>query len=116
MKILVLFRKRFTFVKLDIDILETAHEVKELKVDYGINKVPITINEYIQGVKWADIILSWFGGHHALMPFLLAKKYNRPCLIVASGYDVANEPEINYGHMRPGIRRPIGKSVFQLTN
>jgi glycosyltransferase involved in cell wall biosynthesis len=116
MKILVLYRKRFTFVKLDLDILETEHEVRELNVDYRINKAPNTINEYIQGVKWADIILSWFGGHHALIPFLLAKKYNRPCLIVASGYDVANEPEINYGHMRPGVRRPIGKKVFHLAD
>lgn len=116
MKILVLFRKRFTFVKMDLDILKTKHEVRELKVEYGITNAPNTVNEYIQGVKWADIILSWFGGHHALIPFVLAKQYNRPCLIVASGYDVANVPEINYGHMRPGIRRPIGKSVFQMAS
>ena len=116
MKILVLYRKRFTFVKMDLDILKTKYEVRELQVDYGINNAPNTINESIQGVKWADVILSWFGSHHALIPFLLAKKFNRPRLIVASGYDVANEPEILYGHMRPGIRRPIGKWVFQLAN
>lgn len=116
MKILVLFRKKFTFVKLDLDILASKHEVRELQADYSINRASNTIIEYIRGVKWADIILSWFGGHHALIPFLLAKKYNRPCLIIASGYDVANEPEINYGHMRPGLRRPIGKIVFRLAD
>jgi glycosyltransferase involved in cell wall biosynthesis len=67
-------------------------------------------------VAWADLVFAWFGGYHALLPFALAKAQGRKCVAIASGYDVADLPEIDYGNMRPGVRRVIGRRVFALAD
>lgn len=70
----------------------------------------------LQGVIWADLVFAWFGGFHALLPFLFARMLGKKCMVVCSGYDVANRPEIGYGNMRPGIRRWIGRLIFKLAH
>ena len=114
MKILIVYTKRNEFVKTDIDLLNSTHDVRELKVSYNGLESVRSVKEIISGVQWADVIFSWFGGPHALLPFMLARLIRRPRIVVASGFDVANLPEIQYGNMRPGFRRSIGILVFHL--
>jgi glycosyltransferase involved in cell wall biosynthesis len=68
------------------------------------------------GALWADVVFSWFGSAHALFPTAFARVAGKASIIVASGFDVANEPEIAYGNMRPGIGRWIGKTTYGLAN
>lgn len=117
MKILFVYNYLATFTRIDLDILRSQHDVRELYVRHNsLAALVKSTYEAIKGVLWCDLVFAWFGAFHALLPFLLAKLFGKPCVVVASGYDVANEPEINYGNMRPGLRRWIGKLVFRLAD
>lgn len=117
MKILFVHKHLASFVKIDIDILRAEHEVYELHVrrHNPLHLVADTVSA-IKGVLWADIVFAWFGGYHAFLPFVLGRLLGRKCVVVASGYDTAALPEIDYGNMRPGIKRYIGLSVFHLAH
>lgn len=116
-KILFVHAELATFTKMDLDILQSAYEVKELNVQRTtLLQLLRYFIQTLQGVLWANQIFVWFGGYHALLPFLLGKLLRRRCIVVASGYDVANLPEIDYGNMRPGLRRIIGRCVFYLAD
>jgi glycosyltransferase involved in cell wall biosynthesis len=117
MKILFVHNYLATFTRIDLEILRSAHHVREWEVRR--DNVPGLLHTNAglpAAVAWADLVFAWFGGYHALLPFLLAKAQGRKCVVVASGYDVAAQPEIDYGNMRPGIRRPIGRQVFALAD
>lgn len=117
MKILFVHNHLATFTRIDLDILRSQHVVRELHVRHS-DPVVLAQSTYeaIQGVLWCDLVFAWFGAFHAFLPFVLAKLLGKPCVVVASGYDVGNAPEINYGNMRPGPRRWVGKWVFKLTD
>ncbi len=117
MKILFVHNHLATFTRIDLDILRSQHVVRELHVRHS---TPVALAqstyEAIRGVLWCDLVFAWFGAFHAFLPFVLAKLLGKPCVVVASGYDVANAPEINYGNMRPGPRRWVGRWVFKLAD
>ena len=117
MKILFVHGAMSTFTQIDMDILRSAHTVRELHVrrDNPLSLV-VSLAKSLPGVTWADMVFSWFGSYHALVPFLLARLLGRKCVVVASGYDVAAVPEIGYGNMQPGIRRQVGLLVFRLAH
>jgi glycosyltransferase involved in cell wall biosynthesis len=117
MKILFVHNELATFVKIDLDILRSAHEVRELHVRRtSAAHLARAHASLARDVAWADLVFAWFGGYHALLPFSLAKAQGRKCIVVASGYDVAAEPQIDYGNMRPGVRRVIGRRVFAMAD
>lgn len=117
MKILFVHNHLATFTRIDLDILRSQHDVRELYVHHN-NPAALARStfEAVRGVFWSDLVFAWFGAFHALLPFALAKSLGKPCVVIASGYDVANEPAINYGNMRPGLRRWIGRLVFRLAD
>jgi glycosyltransferase involved in cell wall biosynthesis len=65
---------------------------------------------------WADVVVAWFGGVHALVPFIAARLGGTRCAVIASGVDVAALPSIQYGHMRPSRLRVAGRLVFRLAH
>lgn len=117
MKVLFVHNYLATFTQIDLDILSSAHEVRVLAMDRTSAGRLLRDNaDVVTAVRWADLIFAWFGGYHALLPFLLGRALGRKCVVVASGYDVAAMPEINYGNMRPGWRRLAGQRVFALAD
>ncbi|WP_298981887.1 glycosyltransferase family 4 protein [Caldilinea sp.] len=117
MKILFVHNHPATFTRIDQEILSSQHVVRELYVRHAtLWQLFLATVAAIRGVFWCDLVFAWFGAFHALLPFLVAKWLNKPCIVVSSGYDVANESEINYGNMRPGPRRWIGRWVFRLAD
>jgi len=52
-----------------------------------------------RGIRKSDAVYIWFGDIWALIGVFLAKLLNKKSIIVAGGYDVANEPSIDYGIM-----------------
>lgn len=117
MKILFIHNYLATFTSIDLDILRSAHEVRELYVSSAAPARFLRANASLaHNVQWSDLVFSWFGGLHALLPFTLGRMFGRKCVVVASGYDVGDMPEIDYGNMRPGVRRQIGRRVFALAD
>jgi glycosyltransferase involved in cell wall biosynthesis len=117
MKILFVHSYSATFTKIDLEILRSQHEVRELYIRKSqLKYLARDILRALYDVLWADVIFAWFGGYHAFIPFLFGRLLGRKCVVVASGYDVANMPDINYGNMRPGVRRIIGRLIFRLAH
>jgi len=117
MKILFVHKYLATFVKIDLDILRSEHKVRELHVRrHNPLHLMTDMTSAVKDVLWADLVFAWFGGYHALLPFILGRLLGRKCVVIASGYDVAAVPEFGYGNMRPGIRRTIGLCVFRLAH
>jgi len=54
----------------------------------------------VLGVLWTDLTFSWFADIHAASAVFLSKTFRKKSIVIAGGYDVANEPSINYGVMR----------------
>lgn len=117
MKILFVNNFLTTFTKMDLNILQSCHEVRELSYVPGSpTGFLMSSLKAIRGVYWAEAVFSWFGSYHALIPFLLARLFGRKCIVISSGYDVACMPDIGYGNMRPGIHRYIGLAVFRMAH
>lgn len=117
MKILFVHNYLASFTHIDYELLSEQYAVRELYVRHGNPFLIIySAASAIRDVFWCDLVFAWFGAYHALLPFLLAKMLNKRCVVVSSGYDVADEPALNYGNMRPGLRRWIGRLVFRLAH
>lgn len=116
MKILFVHGGLSSFTRTDLDILCSRHDVRVLHFRRNLRLLASSVIMAMRGALWADLIFSWFGSVHALVPFLIGRSLGRKCVVVAGGYDVDAVPEINYGNMRPGIRRCIGLLVFHLAS
>jgi glycosyltransferase involved in cell wall biosynthesis len=62
------------------------------------------------------LLFCWFGSLKFLPYITLARLLGKPVLVIAGGYDVAAEPSISYGNMRPGVKRFLGRALFRLTS
>ncbi len=80
------------FVKKDLEILKSKHNVKEFHYK-GLKDAP----SLIIGILKSDLAFSWFGKLHAFFAVLFSKLFGKKCIVVAGGDDVACEPEIKYG-------------------
>jgi glycosyltransferase involved in cell wall biosynthesis len=81
-----------TFVKQDYEILSRLFDVE--RIDY---RTPRDIRNMARSIYDSNIIYSWFAAGHSFMAVLLAKMMKKRSIVVAGGYDVAYEREINYG-------------------
>lgn len=91
------------FIEQDIDILSKQFEVRV--VDFILSRKQlkgtlVSVLNTVTGVLWADITFSWFAGFHAALAVFLSKLLRKKSIVVTGGYDVANEPGIDYGEMR----------------
>lgn len=102
-----------SFVKKDLEILETKFDVKPINNYHTpIFKIP----RNIAGVLWCDLVFCWFGGPRFIAPIVLGRLFGKKIVIVAGGYDVVKLPEIGYGNMNGGIRTWLQKFIFKLAH
>lgn len=113
MNVLLVHNHLASFVKTDIDLFGSEHEVRARHFRHHAPQLPRALLSLWRNAAWSDVVVSWFGGFHAFVAGNMARISKRPHLIISSGYDVANMPEINYGNMRPGMRRRIGRIAFR---
>ena len=100
------------FVQLDLDELRERYDVTECYLrSHWVNAVSIW-----QQVRTHDLVFGWFASWHTFLPLLFARVSGKPSLLVIGGYDLANMPEIGYGHQRGGIKRWISKRTMYLAN
>jgi glycosyltransferase involved in cell wall biosynthesis len=101
------------FVTNDIELLSDPFSVEELYVRSPYRPAPWHV---IRAVTDARVVVCWFASWHALLPFCIARLLRKPALVIVGGYDVADEPQIAYGHQRGGVRRLIAKAVIHLAS
>lgn len=98
-----------TFILQDINTLAAVYDVRRLLISSSRWPLP-----GLGEVMRSDLLFCWFGSARYLPYILLARLLGKPVLVVAGGYDVAAEPSINYGNMRGGLRRFLGRLVFRM--
>ena len=97
------------FKKTDEQILQSLGNV--CKIDY------LTVWDYINPtillkLIWCHTIVIWFASIHAVPVILLNYFFNRRLIIIAGGFDVANEPKMRYGALRCKSRAILGKWIL----
>lgn len=104
-KILFVHNDQATFINLDLDLLRESFSVTDLYINSRwINPVKIWF-----AVVNHDMVFGWFSSWHTFLPILFARILSRPSCLIVGGYDLANMPEIQYGHQRGGIKRFISR-------
>lgn len=111
--VLVVHNKRTRFVRLDEEMLADRYRVVDCQLTKQQALNPVFIRRLVLD---ADLVFGWFASWHTLLPFLLAKKLGKPALLVSGGYDVANLPEIGYGHQRGGLKKWVSRWVMRLAD
>lgn len=96
-KILFVYLQPSSFVKADLEILQrhfavTTHQWTRTRDIKNLLRV-------IWHIIRTDVSFIWFADIHATRVVFLSKLFNKRSIVVASGYSVANMPEINYGLM-----------------
>jgi glycosyltransferase involved in cell wall biosynthesis len=91
-RILFIHHNFSSFVKKDLEILKKQFDVKQIAW-HGKKSILLII----KGALTTDITYCWFAGDYAGIAIFLSKMLKKKSIVVAGGYDVANEPEINYG-------------------
>lgn len=96
------------FVRLDLEELRKRYQVTECYLrSRRVN--PFTI---WREVKRHDLVFGWFASWHTFLPLAFAKMLGKPSLLIIGGYDLANMPEIGYGHQRGGLKRWVSRRAM----
>ena len=101
------------FKKTDENILKSIGTVR--KFDYKSKWTYLNL-KILLNVICCHTIVIWFASIHAVPVILLNYFFNRRLIIIAGGFDVANELKINYGAMRGKSRAILGKWILARAN
>ena len=100
------------FVRLDLEELRKRYQVTELHLrSRRLNPFAIW-----REVKRHDLVFGWFASWHTWLPLEFAKRLGKPAVLVIGGYDLANMPEIGYGHQRGGLKKWISRRTMRLAS
>jgi len=112
MKILFVHNHLSHFVQIDLQLLQQQWDVHE----WYEQSPPINVLAVAHAVRQSDLIIGWFASWHTFWPFTLARLMGKPSLIIIGGYDVANMPEIGYGHQRGGVKKWISRWIVHIAS
>jgi glycosyltransferase involved in cell wall biosynthesis len=108
-RVLYVHSRKASFVAIDRVILAERYEVEDL---YQPGRLPDPL-KVIGGVLRADLVFGWFASWHTFFPITLAWLLRKPSVMVIGGFDVANMPDIGYGHQQGGLRRHASRWIFR---
>lgn len=102
--ILFVYTRRSSFIKKDIEILNTRFHVYTFEFSQsGKYLLPVTFLKQLLFLlfKFSHFsrIIIQFGGYHSFVPVLLKKLLRVKVVIIAGGVDCVSYPELNYGYM-----------------
>jgi glycosyltransferase involved in cell wall biosynthesis len=104
-----------SFVNQDIEILKGRFDVRVIVVFHEVknkqNPVSVVslLYKLLKGIIWSDIIFCWFATDTAYVALRMARIFRKKSVVVIGGYEVANEPGLNYG----GLVKPQMASRIQ---
>lgn len=108
-RILFVHNGRTPFVQTDLDELRKLYSVTECYVrSRWLNPAAIW-----HQVTTHDLVFGWFASWHTFLPFMFARLLAKPSVLIIGGYDVANLPEIGYGHQRGGIKKWLSRMTMR---
>ena len=108
-RILYVHSRKASFVAIDREILAERYEIEDL---YQPGRVPNPL-KVVGGVLRADLVFGWFASWHTFFPITLAWLLRKPSVMVIGGFDVANMPDIGYGHQQGGLRKQASRWIFR---
>jgi glycosyltransferase involved in cell wall biosynthesis len=111
MRILYVHNSLTSFVRLDLEILQSAFQVTEYAVDSYLTS-PIQV---YRKVRSHDLVFGRFASWHTFWPVLFARMLKKPALVVTGGYDLARLPGAGYGSQRGGFKRWITNTTLRLS-
>jgi len=111
LRLLVPYISMSSFIQRDIEILRSRHEVV-LVPCRPLWKIPAAALRCLT----ADGVYCWFGSTRFLPIVLVARLAGRKVVVITGGYDVANVPDIQYGNMRSGLTRLLGRLLFRIVD
>lgn len=92
----------------DRDILSSLFVVNEVQFNRkSLVELAFSVFKVVNAVYRSDFVYYWFASHYSLLAALVAFLLRKPVIGVVSGYDMADRPDLNYGHLRGGINRII---------
>jgi len=108
-KILFIHNHPTQFVRLDLAELQKRYQVTEYyQPSRWVNPAAIW-----RQVKMHDLVFGWFASWHTYLPIKFARLLHKPSVLVIGGYDLANVPEIGYGHQRGGMKQWLSRRTMR---
>ena len=98
-------------MRIDRDILASAHDVDELDLSS-----PWRILSLPSRIIRAEVVFVWFASLHSFFPALLARMLRKPVVSVVGAYDAANIPEIGFGHMGHPWKRYVVRTICRCSS
>ncbi len=111
-RILFIHNSLTEFVRLDLEELRKHYDVTE----YYESSRLINPAALWQLVKEHDLVFGWFASWHTFLPLMMASISHKPSVLVVGGYDLANMPEIGYGHQRGGLKKWVSRRTMRLAS
>jgi glycosyltransferase involved in cell wall biosynthesis len=111
-KILFVHNGAAQFVRLDLDQLRKRYQVTECYLRVRLVNPANILNL----VRKHDLVFGWFASWHTFLPFLFARLLGKPSVLIVGGYDVANMPQIGYGHQRGGLKKWISRWTMRFAS
>ncbi len=90
-----------SFIKQDYEILSKYYDVEHITFSISLKGLYNTL----KAIKRCDVTFSWFANTGAFFTVIMAKIFSKKSIVVAGGFDVANESKINYGTSNQNIFR-----------
>jgi len=112
-RILFIGHRESTFCVNDEMILKKEFEVIPLHIPAVGRKMLMRLPfQIFTRMRHCDLVYVWFGSIPAAMAVFVAKLLGKPSIIVAGGYDVANDPTLNYGLLNKKFLRHVPIYAF----
>ena len=98
------------FISIDYQILQSRYRTALLVARRGFSGVLEIVLRSFQ----ASAGLGWFASWHTFPAAVVFSLMCRPFLLIIGGYDLANMPEIDYGHQRGGPKKWLSRGTMRL--
>jgi glycosyltransferase involved in cell wall biosynthesis len=108
-RILFVHIRRSSFIEVDRRLLAERFDVRDLhEPRQWVNPLAV-----LRALRGCDAVVGWWASWHTFWPVTLAWLLRKPSLLIVGGFDVANLPQIAYGHQRGGVRRWLSRWVMR---
>jgi len=118
-RILFVGNQTSSFVSNDYKILTKHYPVTShsfTQEGHPARHLPRFILDVFFSLNKSDIVFCWFANTESFLPIFFGKILKKKTVVVAGGYDCANEPSINYGNFAHPLKRLIAAFIFNHVN
>ncbi len=99
-----------TFIEIDRAALSQSFDLS----DVYFRKDSKLFFEVCWAIASSDFGFGWFASWHTFVATAISALLRKEFLLVIGGYDLANMPEIGYGHQRGGLRKWVARATMNM--